>query len=101
MTKLELIENLTIRFDHWKNKDVKEAVYTTFEEICHTLESGNRVEIRGFGSFSLHHRDARIGRNPKTGEKVQVEAKAIPYFRAGKEMRERINDSYGNTAIKK
>ncbi len=93
MTKLELIENLSIQFNHLKAKDVKEAVYTTFEEICQTLEDGDRIEIRGFGSFSLHHRDERIGRNPKTGEKVKVKAKAIPYFRAGKEMRQRINES--------
>lgn len=99
MTKLELIENLTIQFEHLKAKDVKEAVYTTFEEICQTLESGNRIEIRGFGSFSLHQRNERTGRNPKTGEQVKVKAKAIPYFRAGKEMRQRINDSLGDIDI--
>lgn len=99
MTKLELIESLALQFEHLKAKDVKEAVYITFEEICQTLEAGDRVEIRGFGSFSLHHRDARTGRNPKTGEQVQVKAKAIPYFRAGKEMRQRINDSLGSVEI--
>lgn len=99
MTKLELIENLTLQFDQMKNKDIKEAVYTTFEAICQTLEDGNRVEIRGFGSFSLHHREPRLGRNPKTGEKVKVKAKAIPYFRAGKEMRQRINESLDKVAI--
>jgi len=99
MTKLELIENLAIQFSHLKAKDIKIAVYTTFEEICDSLESGNRIEIRGFGSFSLHHRDARMGRNPKTGEKVKVNSKSIPYFRAGKEMRERINDSMKHTNI--
>lgn len=99
MTKLELIENLTLQFDQMKNKDIKEAVYTTFEAICQTLEDGNRVEIRGFGSFSLHQREPRLGRNPKTGEKVKVKAKAIPYFRAGKEMRQRINDSLGKVEI--
>lgn len=99
MTKLELIENLAIQFSHLKNKDVKTAVYVAFEEICQTLEAGDRVEIRGFGSFSLHHRDERMGRNPKTGEKVKVKAKAIPHFRAGKEMRMRINDSLGKVEI--
>ncbi len=99
MTKLELIENLSIKFGQLKNKDVKTAVYTAFEEICQTLENGNRVEIRGFGSFSLHHRDERIGRNPKTGEKVKVKAKAIPHFRAGKEMRSRIDESLGKVKI--
>ncbi len=63
------------------------------------MEAGDRVEIRGFGSFSLHHRKSRKGRNPKTGEQVQVKAKAIPHFRAGKEMRERINDSLGKVSI--
>lgn len=100
MTKLELIESLSIRFNHLKAKDVKEAVYTAFEEICKTLETGDRIEIRGFGSFSLHHRGERMGRNPKTGEKVKVKAKAIPYFRAGKEMRQRINDSLNSVEIK-
>lgn len=100
MTKLELIENLAIKLNHLKAKDVKESVYTTFETICRTLEDGNRVEIRGFGSFSLHHRDERIGRNPKTGEQVKVKAKAIPHFRAGKEMRQRINESLGHVEIK-
>ena len=99
MTKLELIENLTIQFGNLKNKDVKTAVYVTFEEICHTLEKGNRVEIRGFGSFSLHHREGRLGRNPKTGVKVKVRAKAIPHFRAGKEMRIRIDNSLGQVEI--
>lgn len=99
MTKLELIENLSIQFEHLKNKDIKTAVYVAFEEVCQTLESGNRVEIRGFGSFSLHHRDERMGRNPKTGEKVKVKAKAIPHFRAGKEMRIRINESLGKADI--
>lgn len=99
MTKLELIESLAIRFGHLKNKDVKTAVYVAFEEICQTLEEGDRVEIRGFGSFSLHHRAERIGRNPKTGEKVSVKAKSIPHFRAGKEMRNRINDSLDKVAI--
>ncbi|PID65161.1 MAG: integration host factor subunit beta [Gammaproteobacteria bacterium] len=99
MTKLELIENLSIQFKHLKAKDVKEAVYITFEEICQTLEDGDRIEIRGFGSFSLHFRDARKGRNPKTGEQVMVKAKAIPYFRAGKEMRQRINDSMAKVNI--
>lgn len=100
MTKLELIERLSTQYPHLKAKDVKEAVYTTFEEICQTLENGDRVEIRGFGSFSLHHRDERVGRNPKTGEKVQVKAKAIPYFRAGKEMRQRINESMSSVEIR-
>lgn len=99
MTKLELIEHLNIKFPQVKQKDVKEAVYTAFEEICTTLEAGDRVEIRGFGSFSLHHRGARKGRNPKTGEQVKVKAKAIPHFRAGKEMRERINDALGKVDI--
>lgn len=100
MTKMELIENLCLQFQHLKNKDVKEAVYTTFEAMCQTLEDGDRVEIRGFGSLSLHYREPRVGRNPKTGERVEIEAKAIPYFRAGKELRERINESLKHVDIK-
>ncbi len=81
------------------NDKIRINVYTAFEEICQTLEDGDRVEIRGFGSFSLHHREARVGRNPKTGEQVRVKAKSIPYFRAGKEMRERINESLQKVKI--
>lgn len=91
MTKSELIERISLRYPELRAQDVEEAVKLMIEKICQSLEKGNRVEIRGFGSFSLHYREARVGRNPKTGESVDVPAKSIPYFRAGKELRERVD----------
>lgn len=91
MTKSELIERLAARYPELRAQDVEDTVKLMIEKICQSLEKGNRVEIRGFGSFSLHYRDARVGRNPKTGESVEVPAKSIPYFRAGKELRERVD----------
>ncbi|MDO4776764.1 MAG: integration host factor subunit beta [Cardiobacteriaceae bacterium] len=95
MTKSELIERLSMRYPTLRAQDVEEAVKLMIEKICQSLEKGDRVEIRGFGSFSLHYRDARTGRNPKTGESVKVPAKSIPYFRAGKELRERVDANEG------
>lgn len=91
MTKSELIERLALRYPELRAQDVEETVKLMIEKICQSLEKGDRVEIRGFGSFSLHYREARVGRNPKTGESVEVPAKSIPYFRAGKELRERVD----------
>ena len=91
MTKSELIERLAMRYPELRAQDVEETVKLMIEKICQSLEKGDRVEIRGFGSFSLHYREARVGRNPKTGESVEVPAKSIPYFRAGKELRERVD----------
>lgn len=95
MTKSELIERLSMRYQNLRAQDVEEAVKLMIEKVCQSLEKGDRVEIRGFGSFSLHYRDARTGRNPKTGESVKVPAKSIPYFRAGKELRERVDANQG------
>lgn len=92
MTKSELIIRLNQKFPTLRSKEVEDSVKLVIELICQNLEDGNRVEIRGFGSFSLHHRDERVGRNPKTGEAVHVPPKAIPYFRAGKELRERVDE---------
>ncbi len=91
MTKSELIERLSIKNPALRAQEVEDAVKLIVEKVCQTLEKGERVEIRGFGSFSLHYREERTGRNPKTGESVQVPAKSIPYFRAGKELRERVD----------
>ena len=91
MTKSELIERPAMRYPELRAQDVEETVKLMIEKICQSLEKGDRVEIRGFGSFSLHYREARVGRNPKTGESVEVPAKSIPYFRAGKEFRERVD----------
>ncbi len=93
MTKSELIERITDQQPQLSVKDVELAVKAIIDQMTLTLASGNRVEIRGFGSFSLHHRAARTGRNPKTGESVQLEAKSVPHFKPGKEMRERVNNS--------
>jgi len=93
MTKSELIERLCMRYPQLRSQDVEETVKLIIEKICQSLEKGDRVEIRGFGSFSLHYREARTGRNPKTGESVEVPAKSIPYFRAGKELRERVDEN--------
>ncbi|WP_072281714.1 integration host factor subunit beta [Rappaport israeli] len=93
MTKSELIERLAMKYPQLRAQEVEGAVKLMIERICQSLEKGDRVEIRGFGSFSLHHRDKRVGRNPKTGEAVDVPAKSIPYFRAGKELRERVDES--------
>ena len=90
MTKSELIDRLCMRYPQLRSQDVEEAVKLIIEKVCQSLEKGDRVEIRGFGSFSLHYREARTGRNPKTGDSVEVPSKSIPYFRAGKELRERV-----------
>lgn len=92
MTKSELIQKLADRNPHLLLRDVERIVDTVFDEITSTLADGNRVELRGFGAFSVKHRDARIGRNPRTGEQVQVEAKRLPFFKTGKALREALNE---------
>ena len=91
MTRSDLIASLAARFPRLMAKDAEIAVKEILDAIGQSLTRGDRVEIRGFGSFDRNHRPARIGRNPKTGEKVQVAPKYVPHFRAGKEMRERID----------
>tara|TARA_B100000989_G_scaffold190712_1_gene143649 strand:- start:1745 stop:1996 length:252 start_codon:yes stop_codon:yes gene_type:complete len=76
---------------HLYQRDVERIVSTIFDEISEALAQGNRVELRGFGAFSVKHRDARQGRNPRTGESVQVEKKAVPFFKTGKKLREMLN----------
>ena len=93
MTKSELIQKLAERNPHLFLRDVEKIVETIFDEITQALVEGDRVELRGFGAFSVKHRDARIGRNPRTGEAVQVEAKRLPFFKTGKALRERLNDN--------
>lgn len=97
MTKSELIERLSLKQTHLMHKDVELAVKLVLDTLSNALARGERVEIRGFGSFSLHYRPARIGRNPKTGEAVHIAAKRVPHFKPGKEMRERVNAAAGNT----
>jgi integration host factor subunit beta len=93
MTKSELIERIAARQSQLSAKDVELAVKTMIEHMAQTLATGDRIEIRGFGSFSLHYRAPRIGRNPKTGEAVGLAGKYVPHFKPGKELRERVNAS--------
>lgn len=91
MTKSELIEVIATKQQHLAYRDVEVAVKTLLEHMSEALSSGHRIEIRGFGSFSLHHRPPRIGRNPKTGDPVALPAKYVPHFKPGKELRQRVN----------
>jgi len=91
MTKSELIEVITAQQKQLSSKDVELAVKTMIEQMANTLAQGNRIEIRGFGSFSLHYRAPRIGRNPKTGETVGLAGKYVPHFKPGKELKDRVN----------
>ena len=96
MTKSELIERIVAAqarssSAQLNSKDVEFAVKTMLEQMSQTLASGDRIEIRGFGSFSLHYRAPRIGRNPKTGESVGLPGKHVPHFKPGKELRDRVN----------
>ena len=92
MTKSELIEKIAKKQPHLPYKDVELSVKTLIEQMAQKLSTGNRIEIRGFGSFSLHFRPPRIGRNPKTGEAVALSGKYVPHFKPGKELRERVNN---------
>ena len=98
MTKSELIERLASQQSHIPAKAVEDAVKEMLEHMASTLAEGERIEIRGFGSFDLNHRPARVGRNPKTGEKVEVPEKYVPHFKPGKELRERVDQALQNSA---
>lgn len=91
MTKSELIAEIANANPHLRSADVEVIVSTIFEQITSALADGSRVELRGFGAFTIKHRDARTGRNPRTGAAVQVDEKVVPFFKAGKELRERVN----------
>jgi integration host factor subunit beta len=91
MIKSELVQIIANKNPHLFVRDVENIVGAIFEEITDALASGNRVELRGFGAFSVKNRPARTGRNPRTGEAVQVEEKWIPFFKTGKELREKLN----------
>ena len=95
MIKSELIQILAEENPHLFATDVERMVNVVFDEITDALAEGDRVELRGFGAFSVRHREARTGRNPRTGEAVEVEEKWAPFFKAGKEIRERINGEDG------
>jgi integration host factor subunit beta len=91
MIRSELVQKLCSDFPDLSQREVENVVSALFDSITDQLASGGRVELRGFGAFSTRQRDARTGRNPRTGEAVDVEAKRVPYFKPGKEMRERLN----------
>ncbi len=91
MTKSELIDLIAKEQSHLAYRDVELAVKCMLEQMSQSLASGERIEIRGFGSFSLHYRPPRQGRNPKTGESVALAGKYVPHFKPGKELRERVN----------
>ncbi|RUO36562.1 integration host factor subunit beta [Aliidiomarina sanyensis] len=93
MTKSELIEILIAKQPELQPKDVERGVREILEVMVHALADGDRIEIRGFGSFSLHFRRPRVGRNPKTGDKVELGGKYVPHFKPGKALRERVNES--------
>jgi integration host factor subunit beta len=93
MTKSELIERLADKMRQVSSKDVESSIKEMLEQMALTLQKGERIEIRGFGSFSLHYRAPRVGRNPKTGETVKLDGKYVPHFKPGKELRERVNES--------
>lgn len=93
MTKSELIASLARDNPHLFQRDVERIVSTIFDHICRALARGDRVELRGFGAFSVKSRSGRIGRNPRTGTAVEVSEKQIPFFKAGKELRDRVNRS--------
>jgi len=93
MTKSELIQRLAEQNPHLFQRDVERIVATVLDEITAALARGDRVELRGFGAFSVKHRGARVGRNPRTGASVSVAQKVVPYFKTGKELRERLNSN--------
>lgn len=91
MTKSELFEKIAEQRIHISNKIIERAIKEILEHMAISLAQGQRIEIRGFGSFSLHYRSSRIGRNPKTGSKVKLNEKYVPYFKPGKQLRDRTN----------
>jgi len=93
MTKSEFIDLLASRQKYLPLRDIEASVKLILDEMMGALGEGERIEIRGFGSFSLNHRKPRIGRNPKTGDTVELDAKYVPHFKPGKELRERVNES--------
>ena len=93
MTKSELIAVLARKQSHLTDKDVELAVKSLLDQMSGALSGGERIEIRGFGSFSLHYRPPRIGRNPKTGDAVALAGKYVPHFKPGKDLRQRVNDA--------
>jgi integration host factor subunit beta len=95
MTKSDLILRLTEKYPHLLQRDIERIVNTVFNEITNALARNNRVELRGFGAFSVKRREARQGRNPRTGQSVSVSEKYVPFFKTGKQLRDRLNGIEG------
>ena len=95
MIKSELVQRISEHHPHLYQRDIENIVNAILDEIVAAMARGDRVELRGFGAFSVKHRAARTGRNPRTGEHVPVEQKCVPFFKTGKEMRERLNREDG------
>lgn len=98
MTRSDLVQKLAEKNPHLMQKDVERIINTIFEEITTALARGDRVELRGFGAFSVKTRDARQGRNPRTGETVSVAGKTVPFFKTGKQLRDRLNGKEGTAS---
>lgn len=96
MTKSELIEKIAEQQPQLSLKDIELAVKAILEQMSDVLATGQRIEVRGFGSFSLHYRSPRTGRNPKSGDPVRLQGKHVPHFKPGKDLRERVNNSIAN-----
>ncbi len=97
MTKSDLILRLAEKYPHLLQRDIERIVNTVFDEVSNALARGNRVELRGFGAFSIKRREARVGRNPRTGETVKVAEKCVPFFKTGKQLRDRLNGIEGTS----
>jgi integration host factor subunit beta len=97
MTRSDLVQKLAEKNPHLMQKDVERIVNTIFEEVTVALTRGDRVELRGFGAFSVKKREARTGRNPRTGETVEVAEKIVPFFKTGKQLRDRLNGKDGTS----
>ena len=94
MIKSELVQRIAEQNPHLYQRDVENIVNALLDELSDAMTRGDRVELRGFGAFSVKSRPPRVGRNPRTGEQVEVDAKHVPFFKTGKEMRERLNNGY-------
>lgn len=101
LNKSDLIQRISFKNPHLPEQLVEEVVKLLIDQMVDTLANNQRIEIRGFGSFALHHRDPRTGRNPKTGDSVQVTAKAVPHFKPGKALRDAVNYSAQQVKTKK
>ena len=92
MIKSELVQRIAERNPHLYQRDVENVINAILDEIAEAMARGDRVELRGFGAFSVKRRNARVGRNPRTGTHVEVQEKSVPFFKTGKELRERLNE---------